>query len=346
MGPINLSDYERLAKERIEPEAWDYYAGGSEDEVTLRENRAAFERIQLRPRMLVNVSTCEVQTEILCDQINLPVMIAPTALHMLAHTEGECATARAAGRAGTIMVASTTSTRTLEEIAAAGQETNARLWFQLYVHTYKQAEQLVQRAIAAGYRAIVLTIDAPRLGTRERDLRNQFRIPDKNIANIPEEERGDTFVSLTWESLTWLRSLTTLPILVKGVMTAEDAILATAAGVDGIIVSNHGGRQLDGVPATIEVLAEVVEVVSGQCDVYLDGGIRRGTDVLKALALGAKAVFIGRPVIWGLAVNGEEGVLDVLEILRRELEHAMALSGHPTLASLNRSLLRFPRNSF
>ena len=335
MEPVSLFDYEILAQARMEPAAWNYYQSGSDDEVTLRANRMAFERIRLRPSILVDISACDMRTTVLGTPVSMPILIAPTAFHCLAHPEGECATARAAGMAGALMVASSSSTRSLEDIA---REASGPLWFQLYVHGYKSAEELVYRATAAGYRALVITVDSPRWGHKERSVRSGFRLPPK--ANFTNQEAAVDVVSLTWESLAWLRSLTSLPLVLKGILTAEDAVLAVKHGVDAIVVSNHGGRQLDSVAASLEALPEVVEAVDGRCEVYLDGGIRRGTDILKALALGARAVLVGRPVLWGLAVNGTEGVGHVLELLRTELELAMALSGRPTLDSIDRSLVK------
>jgi len=342
MEPVNVFDYEALAQARVESAAWDFYQGGSDDEVTLRANRSTFERIRLRPRVLVDVTTCDTRTTVLGTSVNMPILVAPTAMHCLAHPEGECATAQGAGRAGTLMVASTVSSRTMEDIAQAA---SGPLWFQLYVYGgMRTSERMVRRAQAAGYRAIVLTVDLPRMGNRERDIRNNFNLPSHlREANFAGEEmleiRKEAF-TLTWDSLAWLRSVTSLPILVKGILTAEDAELAVQHGVDGIIVSNHGGRQLDTVLASIEALPEIVDAVSGRCEVYMDGGIRRGTDILKALALGARAVLVGRPILWGLAANGTEGVYHVLEILRRELELSMALAGRPTLTSIDRSLVK------
>ena len=269
------------------------------------------------------------------------LVVAPTAIHCLAHPEGECATAQAAGRSDTLMIAGTTATRSLEEIAQAA---SGPLWFQLYIYpTLQYAEKLVRRAESAGYKAIVLTVDLPVLGNREKDKRNNFEIPPPPFieANFVDVDlNGQSWITLTWESLAWLRSITSLPILLKGILTAEDALLARAHGMDGIIVSNHGGRQLDTALASIEALPEIVQAVAGRCEVYFDGGIRRGTDILKALALGARAVLIGRPVLWGLAANGAEGAYHVLEILRSELERAMALAGRPTLSSIDQSLVK------
>jgi len=333
--PINVFDYETLAQACIEPSSWDYYQSGSDDEVTLRANRAAFERIRLRPRMLVDVRTCHMHTTVLGTPVSMPILIAPSAFHCLAHPLGECATAQAAARADTLMVVSTSSTRSLEEVAREG---GGPQWFQLYIHDRKSAEELIHRAEAAGYRALVLTVDSPRWGHKERAIRSSFRLPSK--ANFSGQDPTEIDAAFTWESLPWLRSVTSLPIVLKGILTAEDAMLAVQHEVDGIIVSNHGGRQLDGVSPSIEALPEVVEAVQGRCELYLDGGIRRGTDILKALALGAKAVLVGRPILWGLAVNGMEGVLHVLELLRTELERAMVLAGHPTLHSIDRSLVK------
>lgn len=338
MEPVNVFDYETLAQARMEPTAWSYYSSGSDDEVTLRANRTAFERIRLLPRVLVDVSTCDMRTTVLGTPISMPILIAPTAFHCLAHPEGECATARAAGRADTLMVASTSSTRSLEDTA---RETSGPLWFQLYVHDHKSAEELVHRATAAGYGALVITVDSPRWGRKERAIRSGFRLPPHmHKANFTDEDPAGIDASLTWKTLAWLRSLTSLPIVLKGILTAEDALLAVQYEIDGIIVSNHGGRQLDSVSSSIEALPEVVQAVDGNCEVYLDGGIRRGTDILKALALGARAVLVGRPILWGLAVNGAKGVSHVLEILRAELELAMALAGRPTLNSIDRSLVK------
>lgn len=343
MDPINVFEYEAIARTQMAPAHWDYIHGGSDDEVTLRSNRAALECIRLRPRVLVDVSAnvLDTRTSVLGIPISMPIMVAPMSMHCLAHPEGECATAQAAGRANTLMIVSTTATRSLEEIAKAA---SGPLWFQLYVYpSLEYAEKLVHRAESAGYKAIVLTVDLPTLGNREKDRRNNVIIPpppffEANFVGV--EKNGQEWVSLTWESLTWLRSITSLPILLKGILTAEDALLTLEHGMDGIIVSNHGGRQLDTALASIEALPEIVNAVAGRCEVYFDGGIRRGTDVLKALALGARAVLVGRPVLWGLAVNGAEGAYHVLEILRQEFELAMALSGRPTLSSIDLTLLK------
>ncbi len=340
MSLVNVFAYEALAQARMEPSAWDFYQSGSDDEVTLRGNRAAFEAIRLRPRMLVDVETCEMRRMVLGTPVSMPILVAPTGYHRLAHPEGECETARGVGHANTLMVASTSATRSLEEIAQAA---SGPLWFQLYAYDRPLTERLVQRATLAGYRALVVTVDAPRFGRKERAIKSGYVLPaDMPRANYHIDELTKEYASVTWADLAWLRSLTSLPIVLKGILTAEDARLALEHGVDGIIVSNHGGRQLDGAIPSIEALPEIVEAVAGRCEVYMDGGVRRGTDVLKALALGARAVLVGRPVLWGLAAKGAEGVYEVLELLREEFDLAMRLAGCPTLASIQRSLVKLP----
>jgi 4-hydroxymandelate oxidase len=290
-------------------------------------------------------------------EVSAPILVAPTAYHCLADAEGECATARAAAAARTVLCASTLATRTLEEIAAASGA--GPRWFQLYVFKDRAvSERLVRRAEAAGYAALVLTVDTPRLGRREKDVKNGFGLPpglrlanfDGELAREPAHAPGVSGIalyardqlddSLTWEALAWLRGITKLPVLVKGVLAAEDARLAVEHGASGVIVSNHGGRQLDGVLATADALPEVVAAVDGRAEVYVDGGVRRGADVLRALALGARAVLVGRPVLWGLAARGEAGVAHVLEMLREELELAMALAGVADVSAARRIEVR------
>jgi len=353
--PLTTDEYETLARERLGRSAYDYYAGRAGEERTLAANREAFAAIPLRPRVLVDVSAVDLRTTVLGHPIDLPVMLAPTAFNRLAHPDGEMAAARAARAAGTLMIGSTLSTCTLEETAEA---CGGPMWFQLYVYKDRgMTQELVARAESAGYQALVLTVDTPLLGRRYRDVRNNFVLPEgismKNFeAAMTSAARWGAHASfsayvhdlfdatLSWSAVEWLRSQTRLPILVKGILTEEDASLAIHAGVSGLIVSNHGGRQLDGAPASIVALPEVVDAVAGRAEVLMDGGIRRGTDVLKALALGARAVCIGRPYLWALAVNGEEGVRDLLRILKEELSLAMALAGRPTIASIDRSLVQ------
>ena len=262
MAPINLFEYEALAQHYMTPIIWDYFQGGSDDEVTLRSNRSAFERIRLRPRMLVDVSNVQMQTSVAGVTVNMPILVAPMSAHMLVHPEGELATARGTGEARTILTVSTFSTYSIEEIAAAA---TGPLWLQLYLtRTMEATGSLVQRAEAAGYRAIVLTIDTPRTSRRERDVRNNFVIAKAaRSANFVEPAGSDPVtvqisrhITGTWETLDWLRSLTKLPILLKGILTAEDAFLAMQHDIQGIIVSNHGGRQLDGAVESIEALPE------------------------------------------------------------------------------------------
>ena len=291
--------------------------------------------------MLRGVERAETAATALGTPIRAPIMVAPTGVHGMAHPEGECATARAAEQAGTVMAVSTGSSRRLEDIAAAA---TGPKWFQLYVYRSARpfAETLVRRAESAGYEAIVLTVDAPRWGRKERFVRVEDELPPGiGAASIDEElvEEVREPAALSWEDVAWLRSLTELPVILKGILHPEDAALAVEHGVEGIVVSTHGGRQLDGVPASVEALPAVAAAVAGGAEVYLDGGIRRGTDVLKVLALGARAVFVGRPVLWGLAVDGASGAWRVLEILREELEQAMVLAGLPDIQSAGADLI-------
>lgn len=352
--PINLYDFERLAEGRVGRAAWDYYASGAGDEITLAENEAAYRRISLHYRVLHDVSQRDLATTVLGHPVSMPVLIAPTSFHGLAHPDRELATVRAAGAAQTIMVLSTLANSALEDIARAA---TGPVWFQLYVYKDRGATaELVGRAEAAGFRAIVLTVDAPVLGRRERDMRNQFALPPglavqnlapAGMADLPQSQGSGLAAyfaslldaSLSWKDLERLCSMTALPVLVKGVVRGDDAAQAVALGASGVIVSNHGGRQLDTAPATIDVLPEVVEAVAGRVEVLIDGGVRRGTDVIKALALGARAVMLGRPILWGLAVDGEGGVRRVLETIRAELDTALALCGCSSVAEVSRDLV-------
>jgi isopentenyl diphosphate isomerase/L-lactate dehydrogenase-like FMN-dependent dehydrogenase len=343
--PVNVLEYERLAEEALEAGPLGYFAGGACDEQTLRENVEAFARIKLRPRMLVDVSNVSAATTVLGTEVSMPLLVAPTAIQKMCHPDGEPATARAAAAVGTLMTLSTIATATPAEVAAAAP--GAPRWFQLYCFKDEGVTRaLVDQAVEEGYSAIVLTVDAPRGGRRERDLRTGFQVPAgvkvpsvaaalSRPATLTIAELFAMFdLTLTWRDLERIRGLSDLPLLVKGVLTEEDARLACEAGVDGIVVSNHGGRQLDGVAATIEALPEVVDAVEGRAEVFVDGGIRRGTDVVKALALGARAAMVGRPVLWGLATGGEDGARHVLELLRDELELALLLCGCPTPADV------------
>jgi isopentenyl diphosphate isomerase/L-lactate dehydrogenase-like FMN-dependent dehydrogenase len=332
--PVNVHDYERLAEETLDANAHAYFAGGAGDEVTMRENLAAFERRKLRPRVLVDVRTVTSRTVVLGTEIALPILIAPLALQRMAHPDGECATARAAAAADTIMCLSTAATTRPAELAAAAP--GGRRWFQVYVFDDRSlTEELVGEAVENGFSALVLTADTPYLGRRERDLRIDFKVPEH--LTMSGDLFGEGFdAALSWRDLEWLAGFG-LPVVVKGILTAEDARLACEHGAAAIVVSNHGGRQLDGVPATLDALEEVVAAVDGRAEVFLDGGIRRGIDVLKALALGAQATLIGRAMLWGLAARGEEGVADVLRLLRDEVELGLALLGCQSPAAVTRA---------
>jgi isopentenyl diphosphate isomerase/L-lactate dehydrogenase-like FMN-dependent dehydrogenase len=346
--PCNVADYERLARERLDPGAYGYYAGGAGDERTLRENVEAFSRWLLRPRALVDVTAPTTETTVLGTRLSMPLLVAPVAFQRIAHPDGEAGMARAAAAAGTAMVLSTLATATPTEVAAAAP--GAPRWFQVYVFRDPGVTRaLIDEAVDAGFLALALTVDAPRLGRRERDLRTGFAIPaDVTVpsyaaavgqasAGTPIEMFARMDASISWHDLEHLCAETKLPVLVKGIETAEDARLACEHGAAGVIVSNHGGRQLDGVPATIDALPEVVEAVEGRVEVLLDGGVRRGTDVVRALALGARAVLAGRAPIWGLAARGEQGAREVLALLREEIELALVLLGCPSPAHVTRS---------
>jgi isopentenyl diphosphate isomerase/L-lactate dehydrogenase-like FMN-dependent dehydrogenase len=334
--PLNVWEYEQLAEERLDEGAFGYFVGGAGDEWTLRENLAAFRRWVLRPRMLIDVGTVTAGATVLGQAVSLPVLVAPTALHRIVHPEGELATARGAAAAGTVMCVSNIASYSPAEVAAAAPK--GRRWFQLYWGRDRGfTRDLLARIVEAGFEALVLTVDLPGLGRRERDLHTGFELVEEYpFPNLPGEVGSGSFhvnlddvvdPTLTWADLEWLRTNCSLPLIVKGILTAEDAELACEHGVAGIVVSNHGGRQLDGVAATLDALPEAVEAVAGRAEVLMDGGVRRGTDVVKALALGAKAVMVGRPVLWGLAVDGEAGVHGVLELLREEMLLALVLLG-------------------
>lgn len=354
--PINLFEYETLANQQLPQMARDYYASGAWDEITLRDNRAAFDRYKLRPRMLAGVSQRDLSTHILGQSLPLPILIAPMAFQCLAHPDGEIATAKAAAKLGSVMVLSTLSTKSIEDVASFRTQTPQ--WFQLYVHRDRGLTRaLVERAYAAGFQALCLTVDTPLVGRRERDTRNQFTLPPEmelaNLSTLTDLEipyrTGESGLfayfaeqidpGLTWADVAWLESISPLPVVVKGILRGDDAIRAVEHGAKAMIVSNHGGRQLDGAIASIDALGEVVAAVGDKVDVLVDGGIRRGTDILKALALGAKAVLLGRPVLWGLAVGGEAGVQHAIELLRDELDLAMALSGCAKLHNIDSSLV-------
>ncbi len=359
--PINVAEYERYAKSTLAKNAHDYYASGSNDMITLRENRDAFSRLRIIPRTLHDVSHIKTDTTILGDIVASPILIAPTAMQQMAHPDGEVASARAAERLNTLYTLSSWSTKSLEDVSSAAP--NVLKWFQLYVYKdRKVVADLVARAERAGYKAFAVTVDTPILGRREADIKNKFALPSHlTMGNFTKaggyhasgpQSSGNTgsglasYVSnlidrsLTWNDITWLRSITKCKIVVKGIMGVEDAIKAVEHGVDAVWISNHGARQLDTAPATIEVLPEIIRAVAGRVEVYLDGGVTRGTDVFKALALGARAVFVGRPVLWGLAHNGEDGVHHIMTLLNDELNLALALAGVADIAELKPSFIR------
>lgn len=382
---LNVEDFHQAAKEKLTKMAYDYYRSGADDESTLQENTAAYRRIKLRPKVFVDVSqhgtdpsSCAVTLLNGQTKCSFPVLIAPTAMHRMADEGGERSTARAAVLANTVMILSTLSTTRIEDVAHEHQQalkenptSTSQLWFQLYILKDRQfTTRLVQRAENAGCRALVLTVDACRFGNRESDHRNGFRLPEnmqlenlydaglkqaqgEHVSALNDYIAKNLDASLTWTDIQWLRQISRLPIIVKGIMTSEDAQSAVDAGVDGIVVSNHGARQVDTTASTIEVLPEIVAAVRGmtkrktkKIDIYIDGGIRRGTDVLKAIALGADAVLIGRPILWGLTVGGSQGVVDVLEVFRREFKLAMMLCGCKTLpnSDTSSSLLTMPKS--
>lgn len=369
---INLAELEELVersldKTTLEPSHFDYYRGGAADELTLKRNCQAFAEISIWPRMLVDISKRDMSLSLAGQAIDMPILIAPTAFQALAHNQGELATAAAAKKLNTIMTLSTLSNHDIEEVAKAGNH----LWYQLYVYKDRAiTKDLVARAEANNYKALVVTVDSPVLGRRERDIRNQFTLPPGlraanlekfALGNIKKNQNDNNKqdsdlasyiaslydTSLTWKDLEWIISLTKLPVLVKGVLRGDDAIKAVAAGAKGIIVSNHGGRQLDTTISTIEALPGITAALEKgnssnsyrEVEVLLDGGIRRGTDILKALAMGAKAVMIGRPVLWGLALSGQSGVEAVLNLLKSEFDLAMALSGCGNLAAITSDLI-------
>ncbi|KAJ1920447.1 Hydroxyacid oxidase 1 [Mycoemilia scoparia] len=357
--PVSLDDFEKFARSSLDRNALDYYTSGAQDMITLDRNQTSFDN-----------------TRILGHKISSPICIAPTAMQRMAHPDGECATARAAHRNKTCMILSSWSTTSIEDVASATNDSKANSsgvtedgpsyvkWFQLYIYKDREVTRgLIERAQANGYSAIALTVDTPYLGRRLADIRNKFQLPPHlNMANFSKADSGKSKVgrvdddyeqsnssglaayvasqidpTLNWSDVQWIKKHSKIPVLAKGILTAEDARLAVEAGIDGIIVSNHGGRQLDTVPATIDSLEEVVRAVEGKVEVYLDGGVRRGTDVFKALALGAKAVFLGRPVLWALSYQGEEGVCKMLDLINEEFRLAMALTGCCTINDIKRS---------
>jgi 4-hydroxymandelate oxidase len=351
-APLNLAEYEAAAAALVPKAAFDYVAGGAGDEVTLRENRAAFDRWRVLPRVLTGAGEPRLATSVLGTEASMPVLVAPSAFHKLVHPDGELASAGAARRAGIVYTMSTAASYPIEAVAPRA----GAWWFQLYVYRDRAiTRELVARAEAAGASALVVTVDTPIVGRREADERNRFSLPfGVTFANFDRPEQREmpanaegsglaTYVQfesvLRWSDLDWLASITRLPVVPKGILAPDDARLALEHGARGIVVSNHGGRQLDSAVAALDALPAIAAAVDGRCELLLDGGVRRGVDVLKALALGARAVTIGRPIHWGLAVGGEDGLVRLLELLRAEIALALQLSGLDDVAQVTRSLV-------
>jgi 4-hydroxymandelate oxidase len=355
MNIVNLLEFESAARAHLEPSAFDYFVSGADDEVTLAENRAAFSRLKLHYRVLTGIKTRSLETEILGQKLALPVIVSPMAFQRLADADGEVAMARAVADAGSLMTMSTMATSSMEEIQQKSPAT--KLWYQIYLFNDRDTNlAMIERAVRAGAKALVLTVDTPMLGKRERDVRNRFQPPThlgfgnlmEGLDAVPEDTAGSGLAAhakahfkldIGWEDLAWLCSVSSLPIIIKGVCHHADAKVALEHGVAGIWVSNHGGRQLDTSPATIEVLPRIADAVAGAVPLILDGGVRRGTDVIKALALGADCVAVGRPMMWALALGGQAGVAHAFELLRAEIDAALCLSGYADVRKLPRALL-------
>lgn len=360
---MDLDELERLAAESLPAPAYDFFAGGADDEVTVEENTSAWHKLRLRPKTMRDATLVSTAAQVLGTPVTSPILVAPTSFLKMAHPEGEIAAAVGTAEAGSLIVVSTRSTIPIDEIAAAVP--GSPRWFQVYILKDRDwTAELVSRAAELGYSALVLTVDAPVVGRRRRDERNAFTFPDDIkpahlppaleaadgaarsypgapyiSADAPSDDPAEHDRAVTFSDIGWLSSISGLPIVVKGVLRGDDASACVEAGAAGIVVSNHGGRQLDSVISTADALPDVVSAVAGAAEVYVDGGIRRGTDVLKAIALGADAVLIGRPVIWGLATGGAKGVQQVLEELASELAHAMALCGATNLSEISKDLI-------
>ncbi|XP_076234394.1 hydroxyacid oxidase [Calliopsis andreniformis] len=354
---ICIEDYEKYAEKHLPPSVRDYYNSGAGEQYSLRMNLEAFRKYRIRPRFLRDVSQRDLSTTVLGEKISMPLGVAPAAMQRMAHPDGECANAKAAEAAGTVFTLSTISTSSIEEVAQAAP--SGIKWFQLYIYNDRKITlDLVKRAERAGFKALVLTVDAPLFGDRRADIRNKFSLPshlrlgnfDGEMSNkINSAKTGSGLneyvtslfdASLSWEHVKWLKSVTKLPIVLKGILTPEDALLAIESGAKAIVVSNHGARQVDSIPATIEALPEIVEAVNGRIEIYMDGGVRQGIDVFKALALGAKMVFVGRPMLWGLSHAGEQGARQVLEIFRKEIDLAFALTGCKSVKDVKKDMVK------
>ncbi|CAH2007211.1 unnamed protein product [Acanthoscelides obtectus] len=354
--PICIKDFEEFAYKTLPRNALDYYRSGAGQQETLANNKRAYSNYRIRPRCLRNVAETDISVTVQGEHVSMPVGISPTAMQRMAHPDGECANAKAAQDMGTIFILSTISTSSIEEVAEAAPR--GIKWFQLYIYRDREVtRQLVSRAEHAGFRALVLTVDAPFFGLRLADIRNKFVLPPHlKLANFQGTKSTDINKSkagsslndyvnslfdqtIEWKDIAWLKSITKLPIILKGILNFEDAIMAADAGVSGIIVSNHGGRQVDTWPASIEALPEIVKAVGDRVEVYVDGGVTQGTDVFKALALGAKMVFMGRPALWGLTYAGEAGVKKILNIMKGEFESTLAISGCARISDITPSMV-------
>jgi len=332
---LSLYDFETEAHTRISHGAWERISGGAADELTLRWNREAYDHLRLKPRVLVDVSKIDTRIQLLGVEMPFPILLAPTGGQGFIHPEGDLAAARGAAAAHATYVISSSASMRVEDVARGA---GGPVWFQLYVQKDRGfTRELVRRAEDAGCRALCVTVDSPTFGLRNREERSKGELPERQLPNLQGKDYLDP--SLTWKDIEWLQGIARRPVLLKGILNPDDAGIAVKAGAAGIIVSNHGARNLDTVPATIDALPLIVEKVGGRAPVIVDGGIRRGTDVIKALALGANAVQIGRPYLWGLGVAGAEGVTRVVDILRKELELSMALMGRPTIQAIDRSAL-------
>ncbi|XP_038051624.1 hydroxyacid oxidase 1-like [Patiria miniata] len=354
--PVCVEDFESYLEARVSDWLWSFYRSGADREQTLRDNPLAFQRYRLRPRCLRDVSQRDIGTSILGHRLSFPVGVSPTACHGFVHEDGEVATAKGVSNAGSAMILSMWSNKSLEDVAASVKpDTPLLLQLNLIRDESGRLEAVIRRAEAAGFKALVVTVDQPVTGKRIHTRRKkidfdptaysfpQVLLPEEKMTAEKAGELLDGTQVLTWKDILWLKEITSLPVVLKGILTAEDAKIAVKHGAAGILVSNHGGRQLDGVPATIDVLAEIVDAVRGSnVEVYLDGGVRKGTDVLKALALGARAVFVGRPALWGLAYDAEKGVQKVLEILKDEFSRAMALCGCSSVADITSDYITTP----
>ncbi len=349
-GFLTLSDLEEAASKKVSAPAWAYVQGGAGEERTLRANREAFLRRTLRPRVLVDVTSLDLTATILNEKVSVPFYISAAASQGILHPDAEAGTARAASEANILAMFSTLSTLSLEQIAGAGKRGSR--WFQLYLQPdFAVTRKLVERAEKASFTAIVLTVDMPVQATRDRQSIAGYSLEGRTVGNgegvvppsrpVPDDQRfsARNDASATWEILDRLQKITRLPLVVKGILTGEDARLAVDHGAKAVVVSNHGGRQLDGAPASLEVLPEVVEAVGSKAEVYLDGGVRRGRDILSALALGAKAVGMGRPFLWALAAGGEAGVAKLISLLKTDLATAMALTGRRTISEIDKTLV-------